>query len=51
MQCPKCGETNNLHPNYDYSDHPLYLVNVTCNECKYEWDPEEQNVTNEHTDL
>lgn len=31
--CPKCGERENLHYNYDYANiHPI-IESVLCNEC------------------
>jgi hypothetical protein len=32
-KCPKCGETKNLHFNYDYAEKNLPIINVLCNEC------------------
>lgn len=31
--CPKCGNTENLHFNYDYSKKDLPIEDVLCNEC------------------
>lgn len=31
--CPKCGEKDNLHFNYDYSQQTQPVINVLCNEC------------------
>jgi hypothetical protein len=31
--CPKCGEEENIHGNYDYSDINRPLINTLCNEC------------------
>lgn len=32
-RCPKCGETENLHLNYDYSKQHRPVESVLCNEC------------------
>jgi len=32
-KCPKCGETENLHFNYDYSKQHRPVDDVLCNEC------------------
>jgi uncharacterized Zn finger protein len=31
--CPKCGEKENFHFNYDYSKKELPIIDVLCNEC------------------
>ena len=31
--CPKCGEKDNVHGNYDYSNITRPLINTLCNEC------------------
>ena len=31
--CPKCGETDNLHGNYDYALKDRPLIETLCNEC------------------
>ena len=31
--CPKCGETENLHGNYDYALKDKPLIETLCNEC------------------
>lgn len=31
--CPNCGEKENFHFNYDYSDVNLSIIDVLCNEC------------------
>jgi uncharacterized Zn finger protein len=31
--CPKCGNDDNFHYNYDYSEKELPLINILCNEC------------------
>lgn len=32
-KCPKCGEKENLHLNYDYSKQHRPVSDVLCNEC------------------
>ena len=32
-KCPHCGETENLHFNYDYAEKKLPILSVLCNEC------------------
>jgi len=32
-KCPKCGEKENLHFNYDYSQQHRPIKDVLCNEC------------------
>lgn len=32
-KCPKCGETENLHFNYDYTKQHRPVDDVLCNEC------------------
>lgn len=32
-KCPKCGEKENLHFNYDYSQQHRPIKDVVCNEC------------------
>jgi len=32
-KCPKCGEEENLHFNYNYSQAHRPVEDVTCNEC------------------
>lgn len=32
-KCPKCGETENLHFNYDYTKQTRPVLDVLCNEC------------------
>ena len=32
-ECPKCGEKENLHLNYDYSKQHRPVESVLCNEC------------------
>lgn len=32
-KCPKCGETENLHYNYDYTKQHRPVIDVLCNEC------------------
>lgn len=31
--CPKCGNVDNFHFNYDYSKKDLPVENILCNEC------------------
>ena len=31
--CPKCGNEENFHFNYDYSKKDLPIEDVLCNEC------------------
>jgi uncharacterized Zn finger protein len=31
--CPNCGNTENFHFNYDYTDVNLPIEDVLCNEC------------------
>jgi uncharacterized Zn finger protein len=31
--CPKCGNEENFHFNYDYSKKELPIIDVLCNEC------------------
>ena len=34
MKCPKCGNTTNLHYNYDWSDpNDTIYSDILCNEC------------------
>jgi hypothetical protein len=32
-KCPKCGETENFHYNYDYSKAHRPVVDILCNNC------------------
>lgn len=32
-KCPKCGNTENFHCNYDYSQKHIPIQDITCNEC------------------
>lgn len=32
-KCPKCGESKNLHYNYDYNKQHRPVIDVLCNEC------------------
>jgi hypothetical protein len=32
-KCPKCGETENFHYNYDYSKAHRPILDILCNEC------------------
>ena len=32
-KCPKCGEEENLHYNYDWSKQTRPIIDVLCNEC------------------
>jgi hypothetical protein len=31
--CPKCGNDDNFHYNYNYSKKDLPIINILCNEC------------------
>ena len=31
--CPHCGEKENFHFNYDYTQKHAPLINILCNEC------------------
>lgn len=31
--CPKCGNDENFHFNYDYSKRDLPVIDILCNEC------------------
>ena len=31
--CPKCGNNDNFHYNYDYNEKELPIINILCNEC------------------
>lgn len=31
--CPKCGNKDNFHFNYDYSKKDLPIEDILCNEC------------------
>jgi uncharacterized Zn finger protein len=31
--CPKCGNEENFHFNYNYSKKELPIIDVLCNEC------------------
>jgi uncharacterized Zn finger protein len=34
LKCPKCGEEENFHINYDYTKEiPMPVIGVMCNEC------------------
>jgi len=33
IKCPKCGNEENLHSNYDYSKKELPIIDILCNEC------------------
>jgi len=37
-QCSKCGETENLHYNYDYSQQHRPVIDVFCNVCENTFD-------------
>ena len=37
--CPKCGEKDNVHGNYDYSNITRPLINTLCNECSTYFSP------------
>jgi phage terminase large subunit GpA-like protein len=31
--CPHCGEKENFHFNYDYTQKDMPVINILCNEC------------------
>lgn len=31
--CPKCGNKENFHTNYDYSRKEMPIIDILCNEC------------------
>lgn len=31
--CPKCGNNDNFHYNYDYTKVDLPIIDILCNEC------------------
>jgi formate dehydrogenase maturation protein FdhE len=31
--CPKCGECENIHSNYDWSQENITIKEFLCNEC------------------
>jgi len=33
VKCPKCGEIENVHANYDWSKKNLPILSWLCNEC------------------
>lgn len=33
IKCPKCGNSENLHTNYDYSHRDMPILDFLCNEC------------------
>lgn len=33
VKCPRCGEIENLHANYDWSKENLPVLEWLCNEC------------------
>lgn len=34
LKCPKCGNEENFHINYDYTKEiPMPVIGVLCNEC------------------
>jgi hypothetical protein len=37
-QCSKCGETENLHYNYDYNQQHRPVIDVICNSCENVFD-------------
>ena len=43
MICPKCGEKENLHYNYDYDGNRSVILDVLCNECGEIFKPTKKN--------
>ena len=37
-KCPKCGEKDNLHFNYDYSKQHRPIKDILCNQCGESFD-------------
>jgi hypothetical protein len=33
VKCPKCGEEDNLHANYDYNLVNTPIIEYLCNQC------------------
>ncbi len=33
LKCPKCGNEENFHINYDYTQKHMPVIDVLCNEC------------------
>ena len=42
MICPHCGEEENFHFNYDYTQKHMPIINVLCNECGEFFNSKEQ---------
>jgi hypothetical protein len=42
MICPHCGEEENFHFNYDYTQKHMLIINVLCNECGEFFNSKEQ---------
>jgi hypothetical protein len=40
--CPYCGEKENFHFNYDYTQKHIPIINVLCNECGEFFNSKEQ---------
>jgi hypothetical protein len=40
--CPHCGEEENFHFNYDYTQKHMPIINVLCNECGEFFNSKEQ---------
>jgi hypothetical protein len=38
-KCPKCGELENFHYNYDYSKAERPILEILCNECGENFEP------------
>lgn len=37
--CPNCGETENVHPNVDFSKEKSSISEFLCNECGLFFEP------------
>jgi len=33
LKCPKCGNEENFHFNYDYTQKDMPVIGILCNEC------------------
>jgi Zn ribbon nucleic-acid-binding protein len=38
-KCPDCGETENLHYNYDWAKAHAPILEIICNECGHNFTP------------
>jgi uncharacterized Zn finger protein len=48
--CPHCGEKENFHFNYDYSQKHLPIIDVMCNECGEFFEIKQQKIKHESCD-